>query len=283
MTNHPTRQKRPSSGIAESSAQKSSDLSRREWFLHLGGTAILMGFPGVPVEGQRGGIAEGESAQLPPGLYESSDEHMTHALASDDRYHLIPAGCETDFVRPLSGPFQPRFFSPAEFQVVKRLVASVLGESEGSAEGGGIISEVAEWIDWEVFNSSAVREAALRLSSQHRVIAVAYYGENAVRELETQDLQRIWREGLEWISKESNRRWGKAFLDVPEPSQVEVLKSLNEGHETENTGARLFALLKNQIIHGFYTSQRGLKELNYKGNAYYAECPGCNHSKPAPK
>jgi hypothetical protein len=286
MTDDPTRQERSTSETGESSAQESPDLTRREWLLHLGGTAILMGFQGVPVAGQGGGTAVsvlGETAQLPPGLYEPSEDHMTHALTSDDRFYPIPAGSETDFVRPPSGPLQPQFFSPAEFQVVKRLVASVLGESEGSSEAGATISEVAEWIDLEVFNSAAVREAALNLSPQHCAIAVAYHGEKAVKVLETQEPQKVWREGLEWISKESNHRWGKAFLDAPEASQAEMLKSLNGRQEAENAGTRLFVLLKNQVVHGFYTSQRGLKELDYKGNAFYAACPGCNLSKQAPK
>jgi hypothetical protein len=245
-----------------------------------------MGFQGLPLAGQGGGTTVsvlGKTAQLPPGLYEPSEDHMTHALASDDRYYPIPADSETDFVRPLNGSFQPQFFSSAEFRVVKRLVASVLGESEGSSEAGGMISEVAGWIDLEVFNSAAVREAALGLSPQHRAVAVAYYGEKAVQELETQELQMIWRDGLEWLSKESNHRWGKAFLDTPEASQLEILKSLNGRQEAENAGTRLFVLLKNQVVHGFYTSQRGLKELDYKGNAFYAACPGCNLTKQVPK
>jgi hypothetical protein len=57
---------------------------------------------------------------------------------------------------------------------------------------------------------------------------------------------------------------------------------LNSREEADDAGTRLFILLKNQVAHGFYTSQRGLKELDYKGNAFYAECPGCNLSKEAP-
>lgn len=286
MTDDPARQERSSSETGESSAQENPDLTRREWLLHLGGTAILMGFQGVPVAGQGGGTAVpllGETVQLPPGLYEPSKEHMIHALTSDDRFYPIPAGSETDFARPLSRPLQPQFFSPAEFQVVKRLVASVLGESEGRREAEATISEVAEWIDLEVFNSAAVREAALNLSPPHRAIAVAYHGEKTVKVLETHEPQKIWREGLEWISKESNHRWGNAFLDAPETSQAEMVKSLNDPQEGENAGTRLFVLLKNQVVHGFYTSQRGLKELDYKGNAFYPECPGCDLSKQAPK
>jgi len=281
MTDDPSRTERSSSGTGESSDQKSPDLSRREWLLRLGGTAVLMGFQGAPGAGQAGSVPGGTD-QLPPGLYEPSQDHMTHALTSDDRYHPIPAGSETDFLRPPAGPFQPQFFSSAEYPVVKRLVALVLGESEGSSEAGATNSEVSEWIDLEVFNSAAVREAALKLSPQHRALAVAYHGEQAVEALETHEPQKIWREGLDWISAESSHRWGKAFLDAPEASQGEILKSLVGREEAADAGARLFVLLKNQVAHGFYTSQRGLKELDYKGNAFYAECPGCNLSKEAP-
>ena len=134
---------------------------------------------------------------------------MTHALTSDDRFHPIPPGCETDFVRPPSGPFQPQFFSPADFQVVKRLVALILGEAEDTAANAeATISEISEWIDLEVFNSAAVREAALNLSPQHRALAVAFHGERTVKALETHEPQKIWREGLDWISTESTPALG---------------------------------------------------------------------------
>ena len=282
MTEDPSRQERSCSESNVSSAQESPDITRREWLLRLGGTAVLIGIQGVPVAGQ-GGSVLGETDLLPPGLYEPSEDHMTHALTSDGRFYPIPDGSETDFVRPPSGPFQPQFFSSGEFQVVKRLVALVLGESEGSSEAEATISEISEWIDQEVFNSAAVREAALKLSPQHRALAVAFHGEEAVNALETHEPQKVWREGLDRISRESSHRWGKAFIDAPEASQAEILKSLNGREEADNAGTRLFVLLQNQVAHGFYTSQRGLKELDYKGNAFYAECPGCNLSKGAPK
>jgi len=280
MTDDPTRQERSSSETDGTSAQESPDITRREWLLRLGGAAVLMGFQGVPVAGEAGPTPS-EAAQLPPGLYDPSEDHMTHALTSDARFFPIPPGSPTDFVRPPSGPFQPQFFSPAEFPVVQRLVALVLGESGEGVEAKATISEVSEWIDLEVFNAAAVREAALNLSPQHRALAVAFHrGEEGVKARETHEPQKIWREGLEWISTESSHRWGKALLDAPEASQIELLKSLNGREEADNAGTRLFVLLKNQVAHGFYTSQRGLKELDYKGNAFYAECPGCNLSGP---
>ncbi len=253
----------------------SPDLTRREWLMRLGGTAVLMGFQGAPAAGENG-PASAAIDRLPPGLYDPSQDHMTHVLESDGRFFPAPAVSETDFLRPSSGPFEPQYFSPPDFALVERLVALFLGESETNGEMASTMAAISEWIDLEVYNSAAVREAALKLSPAHRALAIAYYGEHEVTALETQDPQKIWREGLEWISMESTRRWGKAFLEAPPASQAEVLRSLSDGAGDDDAGKRLFVLLKSQVARGFYTSQPGLKELDYKGNAFYAECPGCS-------
>ena len=253
------------------------DITRREWLLRLGGTAILIGFEGSPVASEPGpGAARPD--QLPPGLYYPSLDHMTHVLESDGRFFPVPTGSETDFVRSRNGPFQPQFFSAPDFAAVKRLVELFLGESGGSEEVASTIEEICEWIDLEVYSSAAVRDAARNLSAQHRALAVAFFGEHEVTALETRDPQKIWREGLEWVSAESNRRCGRAFLEAAPASQAELLKSLSDRRGDDDAGARLFVLLKDQVARGFYTSKRGLKELDYKGNAFYAECPGCGRT-----
>jgi hypothetical protein len=43
----------------------------------------------------------------------------------------------------------------------------------------------------------------------------------------------------------------------------------------ERDAPEFFKLLKAEIIRGFYTSQAGLKEVDYKGNGFYAKSPGC--------
>ncbi|MGO8818828.1 MAG: gluconate 2-dehydrogenase subunit 3 family protein [Terriglobia bacterium] len=283
MADDPTRQERPNSEADGSVTSENADITRREWLLRLGGTAVLVGFHGMPAAGEAGlapgqaAPAASETASHQPGLYEPSQDHMTHALTADDRFHPIPIDSPTDFIRPSTSPFQPQFFSPAEFPVVQRLVALVLGESGDSVEGKVTVSEVSEWIDLEVSDSAAVREAALKLSPQHRALDLAFRGgDEEMKTLETRDPQKTWREGLEWISTESSRRWSKDFIDAPEAPQIDLLKSMSVHEQAENAGTRLFVLLKSQVANGFYTSQRGLKELDYKGNAFYAECPGCD-------
>jgi hypothetical protein len=270
------------------------ETTRREWLLRLGDTACLFGFRGAPgehswAEGlERPESSDSPAQALPPGLYGPSNDQMTHALMSDERYRTIVHGCETDFVTPRTGPFEPRFFSSQEFTVVRRLLELMLGEvaapsgSSDVAVGSprqDVVAEIAEWIDLVVSGAAAVREAARSLSAQHRALAGSFYGPEVVRRLETAEPEKTWREGLNWLAAESQNRYSRAFLELSEAQAVELLTLVSDGHperSTENAGTRLFQLLKDQTVHGFYTSQRGLKELDFKGNAFYADCPGCS-------
>lgn len=268
----------------------SGALSRRQWFMRLGETAVLVGFRGMVGEGPAGLVLaapsqeEGGLPPLPPGLYEPSEDHMTHALTADGLFHPIPPGSPTDFIVPRSGPFRPQFFSSPQIKIVERLAELVLGKETSQAASTGqpdaqrASAEIAEWIDLVVFNSAAVRAAARKLSPQHRELAAAYYGLKAARRLETEDWQTTWREGLEWLADESTQRYRRAFLDLREAEQVELLNSISDDRPDQtlsHAGTRLFTLLKTQVTRGYYTSQAGLKELDYKGNTFYVECPGC--------
>ena len=268
-----------------------TELSRREWLLRLGETAVLFGFTGsLPeVEAKAAYALSALASQkpgLPPGLFEASSEHMAHALIGDERFLKIPPGSETDYVRPREGSFKPHFFSPHEFEVVTRLVRLILGEisepsgTEQETQGGrdATLTEVAEWIDLVVANAASVREAARRLAPEHKAVAVRYYGSEAVERLESADPEKTCREGLEWLEEESRKLFSGAFLNLEDSQQVRVMDSISDARPDparENPGTRLFVFLKRETVRGFYTSRLGLRELNYKGNAFYVECPGC--------
>lgn len=268
-----------------------TELTRREWMLRLGEAAALFGFTGsLPeVEAKAASalsLLAPEVKTLPAGLYDSSSEHMAQALISDERFLKIPPGSETDYVRPREGAYTPQFFTPGEFEVVTRLVRLTLGEisepagAEAETRGtkGGILAEVAEWIDLAVANAASVREAARRLAPEHKAVAVRYYGSEVVDRLENADPEKTCREGLEWLEEESRRHYARAFMNLEESRQIRVMDSISDARPDvahENPGTRLFAFLKRETIRGFYTSRVGLKELDYKGNAFYVECPGC--------
>jgi hypothetical protein len=278
----------------DASQERERRLSRRQWLLKLGEAAVLLGFSETRGEGQAAGTspaapaAAHNLAELPPGLYEPSNDHLSHALSSDSLFHPAPPDTETGYARPRTGPYQPRFFSPSEFQTVKRIVELMLGEAEAGDVAAGaaddhenIVAVAAEWIDLRVASAPSVRDAAKRLAPDHRALAVAYYGATApVEELEHLDPERISREGLAWLNEESGLRHGKPFRDLADDQQAGILREIADdraGATGESAGRRLFKWMKAEIIRGFYTSRTGLKELDDKRNAFYAESPGCGH------
>lgn len=259
-------------------------LSRRDWLLNFGSAVILAGFAGMPGESQQ--TEHTFTTALPPGLYTPSIDHVTHALNQDGPFFSIPPGAETQFVRPRSGPFLPQAFSSEEFTVIRRLVELILGEDLKTApaqqDAGApesLYDEVAEWIDLVVFSGPGVRAAARDLTPDQRALAVAYFTtEEPVHELETFEPERICKEGLAWLQQETERRSFKTFLTVPPATQLELLASISDSRPdpaVSNAGTWFFSFLKAEAIRGYYTSRLGLKELNYTGNSFYGQSPGC--------
>ena len=265
-------------------------VSRRKWMIDVGKAAALAGISGTAeaLEGESAvpRAAESPTESLPPGLYRPSFDHLTHALESDARFRSVPPDCPVDYVRPRRGAFQPQFFSRDEYRVIHRLTALMLGEetaaTEHSAPGGyTIVDEVAEWIDLRAYSFAGVRAAAARLTPEQVALAEAYDGGRLLRSFKASDPRKIYRDGLAWIADESRRRHRHEFLDLTKDQQNTILDAISDeqaGREAENAGTRFFHQLKRDIISGFYTSQTGLKELDYQGNRFYAESPGCINS-----
>jgi gluconate 2-dehydrogenase subunit 3-like protein len=256
-------------------------LTRREWLLSVGSAVVLSGFRGKP-----GPAAQVAATSLPPGLYAPSLEHLTHALGSDGPFVAIPPGAETEYVGPHTGAFVPQAFSQEEFAAVKRLVEIILGEDLGRSpekpvQGAPatIFDEASEWIDLVVASAAKVRALARSLPEEQRALAVAYFGsEEPVRELETFEPERVCRDGLAWLDGESRRRFAKRFVDANAGDQTGLVHAASDTRpdmSVIHAGTRLFDFLKAECIRGFYTSRVGLKELDYKGNAFYGESPGC--------
>lgn len=253
--------------VAEKAAP---ELTRREWLLRLGEITALAGVVGLVPEMATtlAGAGQPVAVALPPGLYEPSPKHLIHALSGQGAA-AIPPGSETDYVQPRPGPFHPQFFSPEEFRVVTRLVEVLLGTVDASA-----LAETAEWIDLRIYSAAGAREAARRLDPLHRALAVAYYGEASVLELETSDPQSAARAGMGALEEHCQARFAHAFLELPPSGQVDVVREISQAPQ-ESSQRRFYNLLHREAIRGYYTSRRGLRELDYKGNSYHVQCPGC--------
>src|SRR5271155_1259244 len=139
-------------------------MNRREWFMQLGAGVVLTGWSASDLDA---------AAELPPGVYGPSRDHLSHALAG----RRLAAGTETELVQVRPGPFQPSFFGPAEYRAILRLTAQMLGETAEAP----LVTEIVEWIDLTVAESADARKAALAMSPAHRTLSVHYYGAQSVQ------------------------------------------------------------------------------------------------------
>jgi hypothetical protein len=182
---------------------------------------------------------------------------------SAQRYHPIPPGCPTGYLRPANAPFEPRFFSKSEFPLLRRLTQLLLGED---SEDSPIISEVAEWIDLRVASAAGALLAEARLDPLHRALADAYFGSSR-SPAANENAGDVCREGMASIRSRALTTYSKDFLSLAMEQQIAILDSASD--------TRFFSFLKAEIVRGFYTSETGLRELDFKGNAFYARSPGC--------
>ena len=264
------------------------DLSRRQWLLRLGELVALAGVSGLVPESAAALLsarqdAESSATALPPGLYDPSQEHLVHALSSGGAKWSPPPGSETDYAQPSQLSFQPQFFSADEFRVVTRFIEILLGNVDPAA-----LSQAAQWFDLWLHSAAGVRAAAQHLDPLHRILAVAVNGEESLRELETADPQAVARAGLAALHDLSVQAHGHEFLQLTTPQQADLLTSV----ATAQPGAaqpdvalaaaaqfnplrKFFEITRTEAARAYYTSAAGLKELDYKGNAYYTDSPGC--------
>jgi hypothetical protein len=94
------------------------------------------------------------------------------------------------------------------------------------------------------------------------------------------NLQPDFRTGLSWLNSHSQNNSGKAFLSLNPGQQVTLLESLaykKKFRPGEERGRKFFGLIREYTVMGFYTSEIGLKELDFPGLKFYAESPACPH------
>jgi len=133
--------------------------------------------------------------------------------------------------------YRPRFFVGAEYETLARLASLIIPSDETP---GAREARVEEWIDFLVSESDATR-------------------------------QRLYREGLARLAGLCRERRGGDLLSLAEAAQEDALRDLSAADPA------FFHALKEDTVFGFYTSEIGLRELNWGGQSFHAECPGCTH------
>jgi gluconate 2-dehydrogenase gamma chain len=142
--------------------------------------------------------------------------------------------------------YTPLFFSAAEYTLVERLTEIIIpsDETPGAREAG-----VSEFIDLMASRDS--------------------------------DLQGSLRTGLRWLNFHSHALHGKSFVQLAAEEQKALLEPFAykaKFRESDKAGREFFNTIREYTVMGFYTSEIGLKELDFPGFKFYAESPACPHT-----
>ena len=163
-------------------------------------------------------------------------------------------------------PFQPKFFTPHEWETVRVLVDAIIPKDDrsGSATDAG----VPEFMDFILIDEPRLAEETSR--------------------------QTAMRGGLAWIDLECQRRFDKTFVACTDAERTALLDDISKpqpvttadapGSVTTDEpptlpvlshGRAFFASFRDLTATGFWTTKMGMEDLQFLGNRYVAEWTGC--------
>ena len=144
------------------------------------------------------------------------------------------------------GQYVPKFFTAEQYKTLRALCQAIIPADDQA--GGAIEAGAPEFIDL--------------LTS------------------ENEEYQRRLGGGLIWLDATCNQRYGKAYLEIPPEKQKDVLDLIAHRESMDKdsslrTGVHFFEFLRNLTLDGYFTSEIGIKYLQYIGNDYLPAFPGC--------
>jgi hypothetical protein len=140
--------------------------------------------------------------------------------------------------------YAPKFFTPAQFRAVRILADMIIPRDSrsGSARDAG----VPEFMDFMMMDRPGN--------------------------------QKWMRDGLAWLDAQSNARFNKPFADASEAQREKILNDIAwpaRAPATMADGVRFFNSFRDLTSTGFWSSQMGVKDLQYQGNAFLPAWNGC--------
>lgn len=181
------------------------------------------------------------SAPLAAGFsWTDAEAHQAHHLAQAAKAAVTP-----------HAPFEPKFFTPAEWKTVRALADLIIPKDErsGSASDAG----VPEFMDFMM--------------------------------LDQPTRQTGMRGGLAWLDRECQKRFDKLFVDCGAAEQTAVLDDIawpartvrgpDEPPHPLRHGVAFFTSFRDLTAAGFWTTRMGIDDLQYMGNrsVRWSGCP----------
>ncbi len=145
-----------------------------------------------------------------------------------------------------AGVYAPKFFNPHQYKTLQSLCNAIIPPDDRS--GGAVEAGAPEFIDL--------------LTSENKEYQLSLVG------------------GLMWLDSTCTDRYGRAFLDCSAAQQKQILDLIayrqNSMKDSSlSQGANFFAFLRRMTADGYFTSEIGIKDLQYMGNSFRKTFPGC--------
>jgi gluconate 2-dehydrogenase gamma chain len=142
------------------------------------------------------------------------------------------------------GVYTPVTFTPHQYRTLERLTDLIIPVENGAP--GALAAGCAAWIDM--------------ISS------------------ENEDLKKIYRTGVAWLDGAMKRRGATNFLAATPAQQIELLDLIayrrNAAQDPSlGPGVDFFTWVRRMTVDAFYTSEIGIKDIDYRGNAAMASYP----------
>jgi gluconate 2-dehydrogenase gamma chain len=146
--------------------------------------------------------------------------------------------------RSSGAAYQPKFFTPSEWETVGVLADLVIPPDERS--GGATDAGVPEFMDFLM--------------------------------LERPEQQLWMRGGLAWLDAESERRFKLRFTEATDPQRRSLLDEVawpGRAVPGFSEGVAFFSAFRDLTASGFWSSRIGVADLQYQGNTVVATWTGC--------
>ena len=141
----------------------------------------------------------------------------------------------------------PRFFNAHEWKTLRVLVDYIIPRDERS--GSATEAKVPEYIDFLLAEKDA-----------NPATQVAMQG------------------GLGWIDTESQKRFGKPFVNATDAQRRDILDDIAYPAKAKpemSHGVAFFNRLRDMTASGFFSSAMGFQDLKYQGNVFNPGYDGC--------
>ena len=144
----------------------------------------------------------------------------------------------------LGADFTPAFFTAHEYATVRMLAELVIPRDGRS--GGALDAGVPQFIDF--------------------ILA------------ENPGMQTPMRGGLAWLDTESGERFGAGFTAIQDVQRRAILDDIawpKKAKPGYSQGVAFFNRFRDLTASGFFSSEIGVKDLQYRGNEFVMEWTGC--------